>query len=171
MAFPETFPGAKLAKPNKNTTFLEDYFTREIGGLHRTRRKENCIRLTRRMLCKIIAKDTRRQFLKLPTIASYGQVFYEDGKLFLAHKGTNSLDCHAIRDGGRGYENLSSALCQLYSIPLKPTIKDQVSYCTYFLSHAELPQVLFWSVTSAFSAGDVITILLSFAIIITLTLA
>ena len=152
-------------------TFLEDYFTREIGGLHRTRSKENCILLTRRMLCKVVVKDTRRKFVKLPTIASYGQVFYEDGKLFLAHKGTNSLDCHAIRDGGRGYENLSSALCQLYSIPLKPTIKDQVSYCTYFLSHAELPQVLFWSVTSAFSAGDVITILLSFAIIITLTLA
>ena len=109
-------------------TFLEDYFTREIGGLHRTRSKENCILLTRRMLCKVVTKDTRRKFVKLPTIASYGQVFYEDGKLFLAHKGTNSLDCHAIRDGGRGCENLSSALCQLYSIPLKPTIKDQVSY-------------------------------------------
>ena len=133
MAFPETFPGAKLAKPNKNTTFLEDYFTREIGGLHRTRSRENYIRLTRRMLCKVVVKDTRRKFLKLPTIASHGQVFYEDGKLFLAHKGTNSLDCHAIRDGGRGYENLSSALCQLYSIPLKPTIKDQVSYCTSYL--------------------------------------
>jgi len=106
-------------------TFLEDYFTREIGGLHRTRSKENCILLTRRMLCKVVVKDTRRKFVKLPTIASYGQVFYEDGKLFLAHKGTNSLDCHAIRDGGRGCENLSSALCQLYSIPLKPTIKYQ----------------------------------------------
>ena len=140
-------------------TFLEDYFTREIGGLHRTRSRENCIRLTRRMLCKVVTKDTRRKFVKLPTIASYGQVFYEDGKLFLAHKGTNSLDCHAIRDGGRGCENLSSALCQLYSIPLKPTIKDQVSYCTSLLSNAEWPQVLLWSVTSAFSPGDVITIL------------
>ena len=108
-------------------TFLEDHFTREIGGLHRTRSKENCILLTRRMLCKVVVKDTRRKFVKLPTIVSNGQVFYDDGKLFLGDKKNNSLDCHALRDGGRGCESLSSGLCQLFSIPLKPPIKDQVS--------------------------------------------
>ena len=107
-------------------TFLDDQFSREIGGLHRKKCKQNCIRQTRQMLCKLIVAEETRKFVKLPTIVSNGQVFYEDGKLFLGHKGTNSLDCHALRDGGRGCETLSNGLCQLYSIPLKPTIKDQV---------------------------------------------
>ena len=107
-------------------TFLDDQFSREIGGLHRKKCKQNCIRQTRQMLCKLVVAEESRKFVKLPTIVSNGQVFYEDGKLFLGHKGTNSLDCHALRDGGRGCETLSNGLCQLYSIPLKPIIKDQV---------------------------------------------
>ena len=108
-------------------TFLEDHFSREIGGLHPKRWKENCILQTRRMLVKVVVSKETRKFVKLPTIVSNGQVFYDDGKLFLGDKKNNSLDCHALRDGGRGCESLSSGLCQLYSIPLKPTIKDQVS--------------------------------------------
>ena len=105
-------------------TFLEDQFFREIGG--RRKLRASCIIQTRRMLRKLVISP-KRKFEKIPTIISNGQVYYDDGKIFLGHKGTSSLDCHSVRDGGRGSQKLSSALCPLYSIPLKPTIKDQVS--------------------------------------------
>ena len=126
------FQRSLAAKPKsciQNMTFLPQQFSREIGG---QKCRQNCILQTRQMLKSLVISQSRN-FLKLPTILSNGQVFYDDGKLLLAHKGTNSVDCYNLREGGRGNKNLSSALCRSYSIPLKPTIKDQVTFFSRFL--------------------------------------
>lgn len=103
-------------------TFLRDQFFKEIGGCSR-----RTIETIRKQSLRRLILSTGRSFQKLPTVVSNGQVFYDDGKLQLGHRGTNALDCYAVRDGGRGCDNLSKSLCRLYSIPLKPTIKDQVN--------------------------------------------
>ena len=82
------------------------------------------------MLRQVILSKARR-FKRLPVIVSNGLVFYEDGKLFLSHKGTTAMDCHFIREAGRGHESLSKALNFQYSIPLKPKWKDQVNVPDY----------------------------------------
>ena len=113
---------------------IDELFSREIGGvsLHRSKDRpcvrEAAIRQSRKMLRHIfISKSSQRKFCKLPPIVSSGNVYYDDGKMLLEHKGTNSVYCHAVRDGGRGAEEkLSKALCSIYSIPLKPKWKDQV---------------------------------------------
>ena len=114
--------------------FIDELFSREIGGvsLHRSKDRpcvrEAAIRQSRIMLRHIfVSKSSQRKFCKLPPIVSSGNVYYDDGKMLLEHKGTNSVYCHAVRDGGRGAEEkLSKALCSIYSIPLKPKWKDQV---------------------------------------------
>lgn len=109
---------------------LCDLHSRELGGFsYHTKDKwrENFVKISRKILKKVVLSQSRH-FKKVPTITSNGQVFYDDGKLFLGHKGTNTIDCHAIRDGGRGHDNLSQVLRQLYSFPLKPNIKDQVIF-------------------------------------------
>ena len=116
-------------KEKKIMHFVEELFSREIGGLRhkyfKKKTRDSCIRQSRKLL-RYVVLSNRRKFVKLPTIVSNGQVIYEDGKLYLGHKGTNSVDCHAIRDGGRGCESLSKALCTIYGIPLKPKWKSQV---------------------------------------------
>ena len=121
--------------------FIEELFSREIGGvsLHRSKNRpcvrEDSIRQSRKMLRHIfVSKSSQRKFCKIPPIVSNGHVYYEDGKLFLVHKATNSVDCHAVRDGGRRVEEkLSKVLCSIYSIPLKPKWKDEVKDNFLFL--------------------------------------
>ena len=107
--------------------FLEDHFCREIGGIpiRKWKPKKSILRISNKMLRHVVLSK-HRKFKRLPVVASNGQVLYEDGKLFLAHKGTSAMDCHFLREGGRGCDNLSKALRLRYSIPLKPTWKDQV---------------------------------------------
>ena len=107
--------------------FLEDHFTRELGGLPRRRGqlRKSVWHQSHRMLRHVVLSK-QRKFKKVPALVSNGQVLYEDGKLFLAHKGTSAMDCYFLREGGKGYESLSKILRLRYSIPLKPTWKDQV---------------------------------------------
>ena len=107
--------------------FLEDHFTRELGGLPRRRGqvRKSIWHQSHRMLRHVVLSK-QRKFKKVPALVSNGQVLYEDGKLFLAHKGTSAMDCYFLREGGKGYESLSKILRLRYSIPLKPTWKDQV---------------------------------------------
>ena len=108
--------------------FLEIHFSRELGGIpqRKWQMRKSVMNLTHKMLrCVILSKQ--RKFKKLPVLVSNGLVFYDDGKLFLSHKGTSAMDSHFIRDAGRGCDNLSKALNFQYSIPMKPKWKDQVN--------------------------------------------
>ena len=106
------------------SNFLAECFSREIGGNKKW--KESTIRLSRRMFRQILISK-ERTFKKIPSvILSNGQVIYDDGKLFLSHKGTNAVDCYHLRDGSQS-EDLSKVLRCRFSIPLKPTWKDQVT--------------------------------------------
>ena len=107
--------------------FLEDHFSRELGALplRKWQLRKSIWHQSHQMLRHVVLSK-HRKFKKLPVLVSNGQVLYEDGKLFLAHKGTSAMDCHFLREGGRGCDNLSKALRLRYSIPLKPTWKDQV---------------------------------------------
>ena len=116
--------------------FLQEHFSREIGGTwHKFSKKRPCreslIRQSRKMLRKVVLSN-QREFKKLPTIVSIGQVIYDDGKLYIADTGKSTMDCHFVRDGGhRGCAKLSKALSSfVYSIPLKPSWKSQVSFCS-----------------------------------------
>jgi hypothetical protein len=142
--------------------FLEDLLSRELGGFQRPRRSqngriyhENCQKLSRRLLRHLILSNRRnfKSISKAP-IVSNGQVLYDDGKLFLVHKATNSVDCHAIRDGGVFNNNnfnssssssssLSKALCHTFSLPLKPAWKDQVfAFHCFYPRARRAPQAL-----------------------------
>ena len=115
----------KAAESSMN--FLEDHFSRELGALplRKWQLRKSIWHQSHQMLRHVVLSK-HRKFKKLPVLVSNGQVLYEDGKLFLAHKGTSAMDCHFLREGGRGCDNLSKALRLRYSIPLKPTWKDQV---------------------------------------------
>ena len=66
--------------------FIEELFSREIGGLRhkyfKKKTRDSCIRQSRKLL-RYVVLSNRRKFVKLPTIVSNGQVIYEDGKLYL----------------------------------------------------------------------------------------
>ena len=117
--------------------FLEDHFSRELGALplRKWQLRKSIWHQSHQMLRHVVLSK-HRKFKKLPVLVSNGQVLYEDGKLFLAHKGTSAMDCHFLREGGRGCDNLSKALRLRYSIPLKPTWKDQVRSKEVLLSVA-----------------------------------
>ena len=139
--------------------FIEELFSREIGGvsLHRSKDRpcirEHSMRQSRKMLRHIfVSKSSQREFCKIPTIVSNGQVYYDDGKLFLVHKATNSVDCHAVRDGGSVVEEkLAKTLCSIYSIPLKPKWKDQVKNNFLFLQLCtKTPSLVFCYIRSVY---------------------
>ena len=124
--------------------FLQEHFSREIGGTwHKYSKKRPCreslIRQSRKMLRNVVLSN-HREFKKLPTIVSNGQVIYDDGKLYIADTGKGTMDCHFVRDGGRrGCAKLSKALSSfVYSIPLKPSWKSQVSRCFFYKFFIEL---------------------------------
>ena len=125
----------KSGKSSMN--FLEDHFSRELGALplRKWQLRKSIWHQSHQMLRHVVLSK-HRKFKKLPVLVSNGQVLYEDGKLFLAHKGTSAMDCHFLREGGRGCDNLSKALRLRYSIPLKPTWKDQVRSKEVLLSVA-----------------------------------
>ena len=118
---------SKSGKGKISMNFLEDHFSRELGALplRKWQLRKSIWHQSHQMLRHVVLSK-HRKFKKLPVLVSNGQVFYEDGKLFLAHKGTSAMDCHFLREGGRGCDNLSKALRLRYSIPLKPNWKDQV---------------------------------------------
>ena len=118
---------SKSGKGKISMNFLEDHFSRELGALplRKWQLRKSIWHQSHQMLRHVVLSK-HRKFKKLPVLVSNGQVLYEDGKLFLGHKGTSAMDCHFLREGGRGCDNLSKALRLRYSIPLKPNWKDQV---------------------------------------------